>query len=144
MTQSWDFAIVAGCPLRRSARCSSQLLLFPTPKTCSRAGKMQRRPTRMSKALEQILWRSSLPWPSPSCYSSDAPKIDDLKWRTNSHNNKGVSQRELSQTAAGMLGTDAKPYPGEKQPAGIANFILCPSVCGIVKVILVAFQSMLY
>lgn len=115
-------------------------LLVPTPKTCSRAGKMQRT-TRISKGPRQILWRSSSVWPSPSFYSSDAPKINVLNWRTNSCNNECVSC-VLSQTQLGCWaqvlsdGSAEEPYPRGKKTAGVADFTLSPSVCRIAKAIL--------
>lgn len=39
LSQSWDFAVVAGCPLRRSAHCSWQLYLSPPQKHAAELGK---------------------------------------------------------------------------------------------------------
>lgn len=141
MTQRWGFAVVTGCPQEGHACHSS---VPPHTKTSSRAGEVQRRSIRTSKALEQIPWSLS-PSVFPSCYSSDAPAINVLKWRSKRLNNKVVSHL-WSQRPAGLLCADTtwwqhagciKPYPGEKKPADMANFTLCLSVCKVAKVILV-------
>lgn len=97
LSQSWDFAVVAGCPLRRSAHCSWQLRSSP-PQKHSAELETRRGQRGWAKAWNRFCGDPPL-CGLPQASVPQMP-LKSTSWRTNSCNSGSVSC-VLSQTQLG-------------------------------------------
>lgn len=139
VTQSWDLGKLPAPP--SSAH--------PHPKNVQQSWKNAEKGQQgWAKLWNGFCGRSSSVWPSPSCcYSLGGdPKTNVLTWRPNSLNSKGVSHVCCHNPLLGcweQIPSDDSPQlasshtMGGKSPLALLILHSCPSVCGIMKVILV-------